>query len=414
MRRRSPRPSPALSLATMLLAGVLGVAHARPAHAAAAKAPSANDVARARALDREGVRAYKEERYNDAIRYFTEAFKLGGPPSELWNIAKCQERLDNPEEASRSLEEYLAQPGLTPADRAEASQQLQEIKHRHSTLTVASSPPGASVYVDGKRSGPAGATPLSLDVAPGNHSVAVEHPGYEPYTRSIDASYGRAIIVDAQLSRRLDEPATARERGKDDATAPPPPHRVILGAAIGAAVPRFGSVGGSAGVAGFFDATYVLRDARRVVAGVGLRLVVNGEGWSNTIGATAAPDGGCTLTRDESATAFSALVAGVAAYRVSSRVRVGGELGLGLAAYRLDRAGGDVFVPTCRSSPGVKPAVLVGASVSYAFSRDLRLTLLPIVIEAQAAFQGARTTPTDASGTWLRFGAGLGVAFDLF
>ena len=62
----------------------------------------------------------------------------------------------------------------------------------------------------------------------------------------------------------------------------------------------------------------------------------------------------------------------------------------------------------------MKPAILVGASVSYAFSRDLRLTLLPIVIEAQAAFQGARTAPTDASGTWLRFGAGLGVAFDLF
>ncbi len=50
-------------------------------------AAASEDLERARLLDQQGVRAYKEERYNDAIRFFDEAFRLGGPPSELWNIA---------------------------------------------------------------------------------------------------------------------------------------------------------------------------------------------------------------------------------------------------------------------------------------------------------------------------------------
>lgn len=420
MRRRSPRLSPPLvAIAAALGLVTLEAAVTAPdAWAAGAKSPSANDVARARVLDREGVRAYKEERYNDAIRYFSEAFKLGGPPSELWNIAKCQERLDNPEEATRELEEYLAQPGLSTADRAEATQQLQEIKHRHSTLTVASSPPGATVYVDGHRAAPAGATPLSIDVAPGSHAVTLERAGYEPYTRTVDASYGRAVIVDAQLARHEGEPAPRdRERARDVEHGEPtsaPAHRVILGAAVGVALPRFGTIGGRAGPALLVDGTYVAYDARRVVVGVGLRVVVNGEGWSNTVGATSTPGGGCTLSHDESATAVSALVAGVAAYRVSSRVRVGGEVGLGLATYHLDRAGGDVFEPTCSAAPGVRPAVLLAGSVSYGVTRDVRLVLIPLLLEAQAAFQGARTSPRDASGTWLRLGAGLGVSFDSF
>ncbi len=413
MRRRLLRLSPGLAI-TLAASVVVGAASERFARAEPAKSASANDVARARALDREGVRAYKEERYNDAIRYFTEAFKLGGPPSELWNIAKCHERLDQPEEATRALETYLAQPGLSAADRAEASQQLQEIKRRHSTLTVASSPPGATVYLDGRRGAPAGATPLSLDVAPGSHAVAIEHPGYEPYTKQVDAAYGRAVIVDAQLARN-DEPLPPRERARNEPAAPPAvPHRLALGAAIGATVPRFGGVGGSAGVAGILDASYALRDAQRVILAVGGRVMVNGEGWGNGVGATDAPDGGCVVATKESATAVSAFVTGVFGYRASSRVRLGADVGLGLAAYALDRAGGDVFIPTCRAAPGVKPAVQIGTSVSYALTREVRLAVLPLVIEAQPAFEGARSTPRDASGLWLRFGAGLGLAFDLF
>src|SRR5271170_1632533 len=83
-------------------------------------AASDQDLERARVLDQQGVRAYREERYNDAIRYFEEARKLGGPASEIWNIAKCHERLDEPEEATKYLEEYLDLKGLSPGERGDA------------------------------------------------------------------------------------------------------------------------------------------------------------------------------------------------------------------------------------------------------------------------------------------------------
>ncbi|MDF2695457.1 MAG: Thiol-disulfide isomerase, partial [Labilithrix sp.] len=84
----------------MLVAGAAG-AQPQPGH-------GKDELARARALDREGAKAYGEGRYNDAIRYFEEAYRLGGPAFELWNVAKCHLRLDQPEQAAEMLERYLS------------------------------------------------------------------------------------------------------------------------------------------------------------------------------------------------------------------------------------------------------------------------------------------------------------------
>src|ERR1700722_9628794 len=154
---------------------------------AASGAAADQDLARARVLDQQGVRAYRGERYNDAIRFFEEARKLGGPASEIWNIAKCHVRMDEPEEAAKDIEDYLDQKGLSAADRAEAEQQLREIQRHHSMVTVASSPAGATVYLDGHRW--AGVTPATVDVAPGDHTVTIQLAGYESLDRSITAKF---------------------------------------------------------------------------------------------------------------------------------------------------------------------------------------------------------------------------------
>ena len=84
-----------------------------------AATPTASDVEQARGLDREGARAFREGRYNNAVRFFQDAYKLGAPDVELWNIARCYLKLDEPEEASRALTEYLARPDLSPQDRSQ-------------------------------------------------------------------------------------------------------------------------------------------------------------------------------------------------------------------------------------------------------------------------------------------------------
>jgi hypothetical protein len=384
--------------------------------ACATRARAADEsVGRARTLDREGVRAYKEERYNDAIRYFEEAFRLGGPPSELWNIARCRLKLDQPEDAAKALEEYLGQKGLSAGERREADEQLREIEHRHSTLTVASTPSGSTVYLDGRHW--AGVTPASMDVAPGSHTVTIEHAGFEPTEKSVEAKYGRAIIVDVSLDKAYggSPTPTTPPTGPGDKASPVAArrHHVVLEAAIGAMLPRYGAVGGSASVAGFLHAAYVVVDARAVVS-LGARATLTGDSWSNTIGAPTNVAGCATLPNDMGATAISAFVDGELAWHATRRLRLGGDLGLGFATWSASQVGGDLFVPACSASPGVKPAVRIGLEGSYAFSSELRLVASPFMIEAQPAFDGTRASPKDAGGPWLRFGASLGLAFDLF
>jgi hypothetical protein len=160
---------------------------------------AAPDLESARELDQSGVRAFKEGRYADAIRFFRAAYRKGGPSSELWNIARSDERLDDAERAVHAIEEYLAQRDVAPADRAEAERELRAISSRTSMLTVTTVPPGAVVTIDGKQT--VGPTPLTVDVPAGAHSMTLRHDGFAAETRPFEARYGRAIIVSLDLAR---------------------------------------------------------------------------------------------------------------------------------------------------------------------------------------------------------------------
>ena len=157
------------------------------------------NVESARELDQEGVRAFRESRYADAIRYFRAAYRMGGPSSELWNLARSQERLDDPESAGASIEEYLTLHDLSPQDRAEAEHELRVLRTRPSNLTVTTTPPGATVIIDGRQA--LGPTPLSAELSAGSHMISVRRDGFVEAKRSLDARFGRAVIVALDLER---------------------------------------------------------------------------------------------------------------------------------------------------------------------------------------------------------------------
>ena len=136
------------------------------------------------------------------------------------------------------------------------------------------------------------------------------------------------------------------------------------------------------------------------------------DAWGNS---THAPQSalGCpnTITDDESATELGVYGVGIVGYRLTERLRVGAEGGLGAADYTADSLGGDLFVPTCHPSP-LQVAVHAGLEVSYAILPRLRALGAP-TIALHPAFSGARSAPVDASGAWTRIGVGLGLALDL-
>lgn len=158
-----------------------------------------SDLDAARELDQQGVRAFAGGRYREAIHFFTEARRLGGPPSELWNIARCHERLDEPEESAKAIEAYLASPAIAADERVDAQRELERLKTRPSTIVVVTSPPGATVTVDGQA--PLGATPLSVELAAGAHTIVLKRDGFKPHTARLDARFGRGLILEIELAK---------------------------------------------------------------------------------------------------------------------------------------------------------------------------------------------------------------------
>jgi hypothetical protein len=373
----------------------------------AAGGRTAEDLARARVLDKEGAKAYGDGRYNDAIRYFEEAHRLGGPPFELWNIAKCHLRLDQPEQAAEMLQRYLATTTLPAEDRQEATQQLEELRRRPSTLTIASVPTGATVTLDGRVPAEGGRTPTSLSVQPGSHTIVLTYPKHATYSQTFDVRYGRAIILDVPLQKdRKPEPPT-NPYGTDEIK------RVALRGDLGIMLPRYGSIGGSPHPTLTASGTYRFADVGATTFAVGAMFLITGDSWQNTIGAptSAAPCG--TLLGSRSATALSLFAMGSAGWEIAPRLRAHALAGLGIAAYAADDLGGDVFVPACNPSPAPRPALMVGGQVDYALTPMVRLSALPLVLQLQPSFEGTRSTPIDTSGVWMRATIAIGAGIDL-
>lgn len=368
------------------------------------------DLSRARALDKEGAKAYGEGRYEDAIRAFEEAYRLGGPAFELWNVAKCHLRLERPSLAAEMLERYLSLPNLPKGDREEASQQLEALRKRPSALTVSSARDGAEVLVDGKR---AGRTPLSISVRPGTHTVTVKHGGEEPYTREVEARYGRALTVDAS--------ARASPEERDERRPPPPPNPydeatsapIALRAGVGLAFPRWGTIGGRAGAGFLALGTYRVAEVGGVAIGVGGLFSAATDSWDDRTGSPSEAAGCASpITDAESATALSLFGIGTASLPIGP-LRGAAIAGLGLAAYSVDDIGGDLFVPSCRPSPGIVPALLLGVELDWAPTSRVRLSAFPLTWQVQPSFDGTRAAPRDASGIWMRLGIAVGAGVDL-
>ncbi len=65
-----------------------------------------------------------------------------------------------------------------------------------STVVVKSTPEGADITVDGRYMGN---TPSTLQLAPGEHTVSIDRPGYRQWQRVMSVTSGGIITIDARL-----------------------------------------------------------------------------------------------------------------------------------------------------------------------------------------------------------------------
>lgn len=361
------------------------------------RAQAGDRLEAARYFDQLGVRAYAEGRYAEARLYFHQAYENGGPPSELWNIAKCELQLGDARSAVNILDGYLSRDDLPPEDRREAEKLLADIKRRPSQLSIASAPGRASVKIDDQL---VGTTPLTTTVAPGAHSIHLEEPGGGTFDRTITAEYGLPMALGAELGTAT------------DTTPPPPPPK--------GPVKRFAievmPVGISAGIRGDAPAsvfvtpvvgfTFTLVAGRRALLGAGVRLAFAVDRWSVSPGVsnTAA---GCNLPTDYSAVELFAHPFLFGAVRVGKSVDLGARAGFGLAGYASPAAlGGDYFVPDCNTSTGLRGDFFAALDASFQVG-SFRILVEPLTLNLHSGYGGAVAT-----GLWARVGASIGMAID--
>lgn len=382
-----------------------------PMTAFAQERGAAPDIKRARELDQQGGRAFKDGRFKDAITFFSSAFRFGAPPVELWNIAKCHLKLDEPEAAEDSLHQFLEQPDLTAQDRADATRELEELRERPSTLAIDSDPTGATFTIDDSAA-TRGTTPGSIDIPPGKHHVHVEKEKVGAYDVDVEARLGRALIVQARLgsssgsvtSNAPEDPALAGKR-----------IGLVVSEAFGFFVSKLGSYSDSARPAIHLAARYVFREVGVAAFSGGVRFDMTTNGWhagGSTSTAGSAP-ALCAIGNDFLNDELAAFLVAGANVRVLPRVHLGGDIGVGLADFEGGPVGGEVFANDCNPSYGLRPAFHLGTQASFVLTPSspfrVRALIEPVLFQAHAAYHG---TSDEASGLWWRIGSALGFALD--
>ena len=171
--------------------------------AATASAQSRQD--RARDLFERGRALYAERKYDEALESLMQAYVLDPSPVLIYNIARIHEDKDDLENAARFFENYLK---IAPRakDRAAVKKRLAALKKAIATrpprgfLTLSTTPPGATIRVDGLVVGqsPVSAVPLSA----GRHGLEANIDGYETWRMDVAITGGRTLTLSANLSDR--------------------------------------------------------------------------------------------------------------------------------------------------------------------------------------------------------------------
>ncbi len=187
-------------------------------------------MSRARARFQAGVTAYQARRFREAADLFRQADDLQPSARLSYNIAKAYEQMGDDPMALSYYREYLRR--LPDADnrletsRAIARLELALQERGLQQLTVLSTPPGATLLIDGE---PRGVTPWTGELAPGVHHVQMQLRGFLDEERDIELPARHALDVRGQLQK---PEASAPEPEAAEPPATDPPQRPDLSAGL--------------------------------------------------------------------------------------------------------------------------------------------------------------------------------------
>jgi tetratricopeptide (TPR) repeat protein len=158
----------------------------------------------------QGVEAYRNERYVDAVRLFLAADALSPSVALSFDIGHAYEKIGDDAATLRWYRNYLR---LKPdaANRAEVTESIKKLSKVLADkgiqqLTVLSTPPGATVAIDGQA---VGVTPLTIELGPGDHAASLTARGYHDTERAFRLEALTPLDLAFELRPAASAPAPA-------------------------------------------------------------------------------------------------------------------------------------------------------------------------------------------------------------
>jgi hypothetical protein len=175
---------------------------------------TAQEEDNARQAYTEALELVDQERFEEALGKFREAYELVPHYAVLFNIGHACVILGRPAEAIDAFTRYLdeGEEQVELERQEEVRQLIEQERGKVFELVVSIEPAGAIFQLDGQHYGLAPLTaPLLL--APGRHELRVEHDEYQPTTRQVDAFAGGResleIVLEPARTREVEQPHTA-------------------------------------------------------------------------------------------------------------------------------------------------------------------------------------------------------------
>ena len=214
----------------------------------AAAQGSAEDEARAQFEI--GVSLFKEGKFEQASVAFARAYELKPSFKLLYNIGQVENELGHFAAALDAYNKYLAEGGdqIEKARLEQVRAEVGRLEKLVGMIAVEGAPPGATVFVDERRSGTAPLSgPIPVDL--GEHQVKVKQGTAELHSEIVKVAGGQQVVVRLGSGGAAGEtpaiaegPSEDEERGEETAVPATTgkPRRVWTWVAIG--------VGGAAAV----------------------------------------------------------------------------------------------------------------------------------------------------------------------
>ena len=209
-----PRRARAIALALSAVSmaqGAFAASDAGPPAAAqdppapdATLSPTPADKEHAKALYEQGVTAYREQKYGDALDALLASAKLFPSPLLYFNISLVYEAMGDAASALAWLRRYVRETGgVADGEAARRITALEAQLQRDGVqqLSVFSTPEGGLVHIDGRAIGIA---PVTTQLIPGNHQVKITLAGYDSAEQVVELRADKSMDVRISLSPRPD------------------------------------------------------------------------------------------------------------------------------------------------------------------------------------------------------------------